>query len=126
MKWQTEEFEKRFSIPVTAFFSDIPDNLPQDIAVALFRIYQETLTNIVRHAAAGHVEVRLTADHRHIGLEVQDDGRGFDEEKIGSTRTLGLLGMKERTLVIGGEFEISSRPGKGTSIKILIPRDKNN
>ena len=124
MKWQTEEFEKRFSIPVTAFFSDIPDNLQQDIAVTLFRIYQETLTNIVRHAAASHVEVRLTADHRHIGLEVQDDGRGFEEEKIGSKRTLGLLGMKERALVIGGEFEISSRPGKGTSIKILIPRDK--
>jgi len=125
MKWQTEEFEKRFSIPITAIFSDIPDNLQQDIAVALFRIYQETLTNIARHAAARHVRVQLTSDDRYISLEVQDDGRGFDEEIIGATRTLGLLGMKERANMIGGEVEISSQPGKGTSIKIVIPRDKN-
>jgi len=121
MKWQTEEFQKRFSIPVTAFFSAIPDTLQQDIAVALFRIYQETLTNIARHAEATHVQVRLTSDDRQLMLEVQDDGKGVDEEMIGSKRTLGLLGMQERALMIGGEFIFSSTPAKGTSIKILIP-----
>ncbi|HEV2481915.1 MAG TPA: PAS domain S-box protein [Puia sp.] len=125
MKWQSEEFERRFSIPVTAFFSDIPDNLQQDIAVALFRIYQETLTNIARHAEASHVQVRLTSELRQISLEVQDDGKGFDEEIISSKRTLGLLGMQERALMIGGEFIFSSTPGKGTTIKILIPLEKN-
>ena len=124
MKWQTDEFEKRYSIPVTAYFSDIPDNLQQTIAVALFRIYQETLTNIARHAEASHVEIRLTCDHQLLSLEVRDDGKGVDEEVIGSKRTLGLLGMQERALMIGGEFEFSSQPGKGTTIKISIPLDK--
>lgn len=124
MRWQTEEFEKRFSIPVDAFFSDIPDNLEQNIALNLFRIYQETLTNIVRHAAARRVQVRLTHDDHRISLEVQDDGKGLDEELINNKRTLGLLGMKERALMIGGEFDISSGQGKGTSIKIMIPIDK--
>lgn len=121
MKWQTGEFEKRFSIRVTAFFSDIPDNLQQNITVALFRIYQETLTNIARHAEATHVQVRLTCDHRLLTLEVQDDGKGVDEELISAKRTLGLLGMQERALMIGGEFIFSSQPGKGTTVKILIP-----
>ena len=125
MKWQTEEFEKRFSIPVDAHFSDIPDNLQQNIAVNLFRIYQETLTNIARHAGARHVRVRLTRDDGHISLEVHDDGQGLDEELVNTKRTLGLLGMKERALMIGGEFDINSQQGKGTSIKILIPLDKN-
>ena len=126
MKWQTEEFEKRFSIPVTASFSDIPDTLKQDIAVALFRIYQEILTNIARHAEATKVQVRLTVDHCRLSLEVQDNGKGFDEEAISSKRTLGLLGMKERALMIGGDFQVSSIPENGTSIKILIPLAKNN
>jgi PAS domain S-box-containing protein len=125
MKWQTKEFEKRFSIPVAAHFSAIPDNLQQNLAVALFRIYQETLTNIARHAAAGHVQVRLTSGYRQIFLEVQDDGNGFDEEMIKTKHTLGLLGMEERVRMIGGEFIISSQPGKGTLVKILIPLDKN-
>jgi len=125
MKWQTGEFEKRFSIPVTASFSDIPDNLQQNIAVALFRIYQEALTNIARHAEATHVQVQLTCDERQLLLEVRDDGKGFDEELIGSKRTLGLLGMQERALMIGGEFDFSTQPGKGTTIKIRIPLDKS-
>lgn len=125
MKWQTEEFQKRFSIPVTAFFSDIPDNLQQDIAIALFRIYQETLTNIARHAEATRVQVRLTHDQQRVSLEVQDDGKGVEEEIISSKRTLGLLGMQERALMIGGEFIFDSSPGKGTTIKILIPLEKN-
>ncbi|HWB92711.1 MAG TPA: PAS domain S-box protein [Puia sp.] len=121
MKWQTAEFEKKFSISVTASFCETPDDLPQNIAVNLFRIYQETLTNIARHAEATRVQVRLSSDRDHITLEVQDDGKGFDEEMISSKRTLGLLGMKERTLMIGGDFQVSSQPQKGTTIKILIP-----
>ena len=121
MKWQTEEFEKRFSIPVTTSFPDIPDNLQQNISVALFRIYQETLTNIARHAEATHVQVWLTCDDCKLSLEVQDDGKGFDEEMIGSKRTLGMLGMQERALTIGGDFAFSSQPGEGTTIKIMIP-----
>lgn len=126
MRWQTEEFEKRFSIPVDSFFSDIPDNLRQEVAVNLFRIYQETLTNIARHSGAHHVQVRLTRDVGQIGLEVHDDGKGLDEELISTKRTLGLLGMKERALMIGGEFDISSQEGMGTSVKILIPLAKTN
>jgi PAS domain S-box-containing protein len=125
MKWQTDEFQKRFSIPIDAHFSAVPDNLQQKIAVTLFRIYQETLTNIARHAAASQVQVRLTADHRQIHLEVQDDGQGFDEEAINTKKTLGLLGMQERARTIGGEFGINSQPGKGTSINILIPLHQN-
>ena len=124
MKWQIEEFEKRFSISVSARFSENPDVISPAISINLFRIFQETLTNIARHAETTDVEVMLHADNQHLYLKVKDNGKGFNASEIGSKRTLGLLGMKERALMIGGQFAMDSRPGQGTTIEIEIPYNR--
>ena len=124
MKWQIEEFEKRFSISVSARFPENPDVISPAISINLFRIFQETLTNIARHAETTDVEVMLHADNQHLYLKVKDNGKGFNASEIRSKRTLGLLGMKERALMIGGQFAMDSRPGQGTTIEIEIPYNR--
>ena len=124
MKWQIEEFEKRFGIPVKAWFNGAAQEIEPKIAINVFRMFQETLTNIARHSGATQVEVRFEADGERIMLEVADDGKGLNTAEIKTKRTFGLLGMKERALMIGGEFGIEGQPGKGTRIRIKVPIDK--
>lgn len=126
MKWQIEEFEKRLSIPVKAFFNGPVQEIDPKIAINLFRIFQEALTNIARHSCATLVTVRYEADGERISLEVADNGNGLNPEEIRTKRTLGLLGMKERALMIGGDFRIEGQPGKGTRMQIRVPIDKTN
>jgi PAS domain S-box-containing protein len=123
MKWQIDEFSERYGIPVEAQLPESIDIPDPEVAINLFRIFQETLTNIARHAGAGRVAVRVEAGSRSIRLEVDDDGRGFNSEEINAKRTLGLLGMQERALVIGGHFAIEGRPGHGTTVRISVPVD---
>jgi PAS domain S-box-containing protein len=98
------------------------DNLPlaEDRAVALFRIVQEALTNIVRHAEAKQVFITLAQKGDDCLLEVRDDGRGFDPVAI-RKQSFGLAGMKERVLMLGGEIDVASSPGRGTSIQVRVP-----
>jgi PAS domain S-box-containing protein len=124
MKWQIEEFEKRFGIPVKAWFNGATQEIEPKIAINVFRMFQEALTNIARHSGATQAEVRLEADGERIMLEVADNGKGLTVEEIKTKRTFGLLGMKERALMIGGEFRIEGQPGKGTRIRIKVPIDK--
>jgi signal transduction histidine kinase len=102
--------------------------LSSEVETALYRIFQEALTNIVRHAFASRVEVRLYYKDRIFEGEIIDDGRGFDLESIKKNgcepRGLGLLGMQERISLVGGRLEIHSRPEKGTRILILIPLEE--
>jgi PAS domain S-box-containing protein len=121
MKWQIEEFEKRCGIAVKATFTGAPGQVEPKIAINLFRMFQETLTNIARHSGATQVEVRFEADGKRISLEVADNGKGLNTEEIKTRRTLGILGMKERALMIGGEFGIEGQPGKGTTVRIKVP-----
>ncbi|HEX6430950.1 MAG TPA: histidine kinase [Niastella sp.] len=118
IEWQSKEFEKRSGIQIS-FESTIP-HLPvaNSIATSLFRIYQEALTNIGRHANAKHVYSKLQLENDNIILIIKDDGIGFDIQTLGVKKTLGLLGMKERTLMMGGRFEINSKAGEGTTIVI--------
>ena len=99
------------------------DELPMDRerATALFRILQETLTNVARHAKATHVRVRLTKYDHTVALEVRDNGRGIDESRIFGRQSLGMLGMKERAFLLGGELVIESTPGAGTTVIVRIP-----
>lgn len=121
IQWQSREFESRADIKVD-FESDVPGLcVPPAIATSLFRIYQEALTNIARHAQAKNVLSRLRVENNQLLLLVSDDGCGFDVKILGVKKTLGLLGMKERTLIMGGVFEINSVPGKGTTIQITVP-----
>jgi PAS domain S-box-containing protein len=118
IEWQSKEFEKRSGI-IISFEPDI-QHIPvsNTIATSLFRIYQEALTNIARHAHAKNVFSKLQLENDKVILTIQDDGVGFDMQTLGLKRTLGLLGMKERTLMIGGHFEICSKPGAGTTIVV--------
>jgi signal transduction histidine kinase len=96
----------------------------QDLNTAFFRIFQETLTNIIRHAGATAVEVRLSETRSDIVLEIQDNGVGISPEEIQNTRSIGLLGMRERAGLLGGEVRWEGKPGHGTRVRVRIPRPR--
>ncbi len=124
MEWQSQEFEKRSGI-VTSFRSAIDGyDFPSQTSIGLFRICQESLTNIARHAEAKNVSILLQHIDDQITLVIKDDGKGFNINKIGNKKTLGLIGMRERTLMMGGDFEMNSEPGMGTNLTIKVPVSK--
>ncbi len=121
MEWQSEEFEKRFKIK-TSFISDTPlVQVESEIATGLFRIFQESLTNVLRHSRATEVKATLSIREGKLLLSIADNGIGFNAVENESKKTLGLLGMKERTLIMGGTYEINSKPGNGTTVEISVP-----
>jgi PAS domain S-box-containing protein len=121
MEWQSEEFEKRSGIH-TDFSSNIATiDVDPDLATAIFRIYQESLTNVMRHADASKVKASLTVDAEKIRLTIQDDGKGFLVEEIANKKTLGLMGMRERATLLGGSYQIDSELSSGTSVNIIVP-----
>ena len=87
----------------------------------MFRIFQETLTNVARHAKATRAEVVLQKQRDRLVLLIRDNGRGFDQADPSLSKSLGLLGMRERAAILGGRVNISSAPGKGTSVTVWIP-----
>lgn len=121
MEWQSEEFEKRFKIK-TSFVANTPTvQVESEIATGLFRIFQESLTNVLRHSKATEVKATLNSHDGVLVLHIADNGIGFNAVENESKKTLGLLGMKERTLIMGGTYEISSKPGNGTTVVISVP-----
>ena len=121
MEWQSEEFEKRSEIK-TRFNSNVANlDVSPEIATGIFRIFQESLTNVLRHAEATEVHPSLNVNENNLELLVADNGKGFNTEDIQSKRTLGLLGMKERVLIMGGTYHLSSEPGHGTLVRIVVP-----
>jgi PAS domain S-box-containing protein len=121
LEWQSVEFGNRFGIQVE-FVSGIPElEFPSNISTGLFRIYQESLTNVARHSGAKKVMTTLQLNEEDLMLTVTDDGHGFDIHSAGDRKTFGLLGIKERTLMLGGKCEIVSEPEKGTAITVTMP-----
>jgi signal transduction histidine kinase len=117
-----DEFASRANIKVLFVHQTLPVVLSKDVATALYRVVQECLSNVTRHAKASRVEVELTGDERFIELMVHDDGVGFDMEAVTtSQRGLGLLNAQERLLVFHGICEVNSEPGKGTRVHARIP-----
>jgi signal transduction histidine kinase len=96
-------------------------DIPVAIATGIFRIYQEALTNAVRHSNAHEINSSLQLNNNDLILRVKDDGKGIDQFAKTNTKTLGLIGIKERTIVLGGKYEFKSEPGKGTELCISIP-----
>ena len=121
IRWQAEEFLRASGIPCTLFIPDANLTLERDAATALFRIFQESLTNIARHAKASTVQVRLLNDARCTVLEVQDDGVGFSANAADEPASFGLLSMKERALMLGGTLNVATAPGEGTTITARVP-----
>jgi two-component system, NarL family, sensor histidine kinase UhpB len=122
LEWQANEFQTRTGIKCEVQTSLQDPQLEQNLATTFFRIFQETLTNIIRHAGATHVWVHLKEESGRIIMDVKDNGRGIGPEEISDTRSLGLLGMKERAALMGGEFRIGlARGGQGTKVTVSIP-----
>ncbi|MCK6544387.1 histidine kinase [Myxococcota bacterium] len=109
------ELKIDFDVPTT------PIELPAELGIALFRIFQESLTNILRHAQATRVLVVVRVAGHSIELSVVDDGRGMSTEETRDSRGLGLLGMRERASLLGGSFDITGRPGRGTVVTVRLP-----
>ena len=93
-----------------------------DLTTTVFRIFQETLTNVARHAKASRVQIRLRAEGDEVVLEVEDNGRGITPEALSSPKSLGLLGMKERAAVLGGEVTVEPGQQGGTKVTFRLPR----
>jgi PAS domain S-box-containing protein len=110
----------RIGLPIV-FAADDLDRLPLDTEEALYRIAQEALHNVVKHAGAQQVRLTLTRDRDEICLSVEDDGAGFDPTRVDETAHLGLAGMRSRAEKIGARLEVRSRKGHGTRIEVVVP-----
>jgi signal transduction histidine kinase len=124
LQWYVQEFEKRYGVHATFLLQGERRRLPQEYETVLFRIAQEALTNIGKHAQATLATVRFEFDPGQVCLTIEDNGRGFDPEAVlRQTRPAGwgLLGMQERALLLGGEFQIESDPAGGTRIQVTAP-----
>ena len=115
-------FEHRTGITCAVKLSPEPPSLPREAATAVFRIFQESLTNVARHAQAKTVRVELQANLRQVTLEIEDDGRGITPDVVTNDRSLGLLGMRERALALGGELGIAPVTPHGTRVTLRLPR----
>jgi|CXWL01.1.fsa_nt_gi PAS domain S-box-containing protein len=122
IEWHLSEFEKRSGVKTefNMMQSELP--LPDAIKTGLFRVVQESLTNVGRYAKAKKVAISLQQKDGHLAMLIKDNGVGFDiAEKIAAKKTLGILGMTERCYIMGGTFNINSTPGKGTTITVKVP-----
>jgi two-component system sensor histidine kinase UhpB len=119
--WQAKEFEKQFGIPCSVSSNQNEIELGSDHATALFRIFQEAVTNVGKHARASRVAVRLARTNRSISLEVADNGRGIRSADRLKSKSFGIRGMEERADALGGKLTVAGALGGGTVVKIRIP-----
>src|SRR5271169_3047379 len=122
IEWQAEEFQKRSGIKCEVTLT--PDNIAadKDQSTVLFRIFQEALTNVLRHSKATEVKATLTEQNAGIVLEIADNGIGFAAEQLSKANSFGIVGMRERVHICNGELRISGRPNEGATITALVPR----
>jgi PAS domain S-box-containing protein len=124
IEWQAHEFQSRTGIQCTLDIYLRSVTLSQAESTAMFRIFQEILTNVARHAQATAVKINLQEQAGGLVLEVRDNGRGVTDAELSNPTSLGLVGMRERALLLGGEIFIMGSPGKGTSVRARIPFDQ--
>jgi len=121
IEWQAADFQARTGIRCEVKTSMEETILDQDFSITCFRIFQETLTNIIRHAKATRVEVRMAPDGRDLILTVRDNGRGISEKDVVNNRSIGLIGMRERAAQLGGELFFSGAAARGTTVTMRVP-----
>jgi PAS domain S-box-containing protein len=121
IEWQARDFQRRSGVScvVRAPEEDLP--LSRDQATALFRIFQESLTNVARHAKATKVWVNLSKEEGAVVLQIEDDGVGISSARLAEHHSLGLLGMRERIAAFSGEIEFAGMPGQGTAVVVRMP-----
>jgi len=125
IRWFAERHLTPLGITVRCECSDLDERLPVELAVALFRIVQEAITNIAKHAEAETVLVQCGPVGGELVIEIEDDGRGFDPAEVSvsgdTARGLGLAGMRERVELVGGQIAIDSAPGRGVHVTVRVP-----
>ncbi|MCL4267158.1 MAG: GAF domain-containing protein [Anaerolineae bacterium] len=121
LEWQAHYFSKRAGVPCTLDVPATPVDLGLEANIAIFRIFQEALTNITRHADATQVKVTVRQSPRQFTLIVKDNGQGIKKSQLNSTKSLGLIGIQERARALGGTATVKSRPGQGTTITLQLP-----
>jgi PAS domain S-box-containing protein len=120
LEWQVQEFQARSGIQCTVRVLT-QEVVASNASTAMFRIFQETLTNVARHANATRAEVVLQKQRDRLVLLIRDNGKGFDQADPSVSKSLGLLGMRERAALLGGRVNVTSTPGKGTTVTAWIP-----
>jgi signal transduction histidine kinase len=121
LEWKCHDFEEKTGI-TCHYVSQVKERKFQgDFGINFYRILQETLTNVARHAEAKSVQVAVHENDHEIVMEVKDDGKGIPAERVNNGKTLGILGMKERAKLLGGELTITSAENKGTTTKLTLP-----
>ena len=122
IEWQAKEFEERMGIPLDLTLPEVEVKLDPDLSAALFRIFQECLTNITKHAEATEVTVRLDVDADSACLSVTDNGRGVAPADQKKPNSFGLRGMRERARSFGGNIQLTTGWGMGTTVRVSVPR----
>ena len=123
VRWQAKQLQEATGIACTAQIDIEKTDISENHTTALFRICQGCLTNIVSHASATKIQITLTEQAGNLTLEVEDNGKGITQEQIRNPTSLGIMGMRERTISVGGTFSISGKPGQGTRVKVEVPVD---
>jgi len=121
MEWLGRQFTKSTGIPVVFKSPETEPTLIEPVITGIFRIYQEALNNITKYAHASEVVTTLNVEDNLLVFTVQDNGQGFEPNNIPSKKSFGILGMKERIILLGGDFELVTSPGSGTKICIFLP-----
>jgi PAS domain S-box-containing protein len=121
IEWMAKDFRKRTGIGCKVTLQEVDKISDTARATAIFRIVQEVLTNVMRHAAASQVNVSLEEKDDSLILEVKDNGIGIMEGRIFDSKSLGLVGIRERALLLGGEAVVSGKPGEGTLVRVVLP-----
>jgi PAS domain S-box-containing protein len=121
LEWLVEEFIGYAGIPCELVLGDGDITLDELTATAIFRIIQESLTNIARHADATQVEIIVTRSGGELCFEVRDNGKGFDQHVVASRKSFGLVGIRERVAMMQGTFVLDSEPGRGTRLRVCVP-----
>ena len=120
IEWQSNEFRKRTGVKCTLDLEEI-DDIAENIAISLFRIFQASLTNIMLHSKAKSISVKLELKENVIYLSVTDDGIGITSEQLKSSKSFGIIGMRERANQINGKFEINTKINVGTEVTVSVP-----
>lgn len=119
--WQADEYKKRYGIQFNLNCLQEQMNLNKDLEIALFRIFQESVTNIVRHSEASQVDIEMFLKGGQLVMKIHDNGIGIQEDKVKDSNSIGLIGIRERVRSWSGEVQFSGVSGKGTTVEILIP-----
>jgi two-component system sensor histidine kinase UhpB len=128
LDWYASQIQARTGLQCRCIVSNSAANIELDSerSTMLFRVVQEALTNVVRHAAASHVAISVWCEENAILVEIRDDGKGIDPQKLFNGESWGILGMHERTRHFGGDIKFNGTPGKGTAVLLQLPLEEAN